>query len=347
MPSRRRRRRFWRSECGQSTAFVTAMLLVLMLFVATVADVGQAVNRRVALQVAADAGAYTGASVMAVGLNNIAYWNKWIQTAWAAMTWGILGMSFSYLECDTSKSLADLYNGVRDFLGILIGLINFSFMTIPALEARRVSVYNLADLTPREMQRGRISFAQYFESFGEFQEVPIPARRNFIPLPTFGQGDSDWGLYRLEQVPNGTSARGHIPATSGSRRNATWVCIPKYPPPFDVPFRSSSFDVWYRKRDGDGVFYYVWIVRARATTALMFDSLFGGNIIPAMTAVAVAKPVGGSVERGESEYKAKMVQVKKAMVTSFLPGALPGIIRDPYRNNRLPGIGGTLRPVTH
>ena len=59
----------WRSDRGQSTAMIIVMLNVFILFVALVANVGQAVNRRVALQVVADAGAYTGATKMAEGLN--------------------------------------------------------------------------------------------------------------------------------------------------------------------------------------------------------------------------------------------------------------------------------------
>ncbi|MBI1874756.1 MAG: Tad domain-containing protein [Acidobacteria bacterium] len=62
-----------RGQSGQSTAMVVTMLFLLMLFVGVVVDVGQAVNRRIALQIVADTGAYTGASVMAVGLNQIAY----------------------------------------------------------------------------------------------------------------------------------------------------------------------------------------------------------------------------------------------------------------------------------
>src|SRR5580704_10285316 len=74
------------SERGQSTAFVASMLFVMMLFVAVVANVGQAVNRRIALQIVADAGAYTGASIMATGLNQLAFWNAALQYTWAIFT---------------------------------------------------------------------------------------------------------------------------------------------------------------------------------------------------------------------------------------------------------------------
>ena len=51
----------WRSARGQSTALIITMLWLFVLFVGMVAVVGQAVNRRIALQIVADSGAYTGA----------------------------------------------------------------------------------------------------------------------------------------------------------------------------------------------------------------------------------------------------------------------------------------------
>ena len=73
----------WRDERGQMTALVLPLLFVLVLFVAVVANVGQAVNRRIALQVLADTTAYTGGSVMATGMNHLAYWNRQLQRAYA------------------------------------------------------------------------------------------------------------------------------------------------------------------------------------------------------------------------------------------------------------------------
>ena len=54
----------------------------LTMFVALVVNVGQMVNRRVALQLVADAGAWTGATVQAVQLNHYAFWSRQVQNAY-------------------------------------------------------------------------------------------------------------------------------------------------------------------------------------------------------------------------------------------------------------------------
>ena len=49
----------------------------MTMFVGTMVNVGQAINRRMALQIAADAGAWTGATNMAIGMNALADVNEW------------------------------------------------------------------------------------------------------------------------------------------------------------------------------------------------------------------------------------------------------------------------------
>jgi Flp pilus assembly protein TadG len=78
-------RRSWQDERGQTFVFVLTILFALFLIVAMSVNIGQAVNRRIMLQIAADAGAFTGASEMARGMNTIAEVNLRIQRAWAAM----------------------------------------------------------------------------------------------------------------------------------------------------------------------------------------------------------------------------------------------------------------------
>ena len=59
-------------------------------------------------------------------------------------------------------------------------------------------------------------------------------------------------------------------------------------------------------------YLFVWRVREKQPTkALFFDTFFGPNAMPRMTAVAVAKAVGGDVHRGLSRYRAKMIPVSK------------------------------------
>ncbi len=76
MPSSRAR---YRSQRGQSTALVITMLMVFVMFTSMVVNVGQAVNRKIALQMVADAGAFTGGTRMAEALNYISFANGVIQ----------------------------------------------------------------------------------------------------------------------------------------------------------------------------------------------------------------------------------------------------------------------------
>jgi hypothetical protein len=89
--------------------------------------------------------------------------------------------------------------------------------------------------------------------------------------------------------------------------------------------------LWYKKNGTD---YFVWHVKAPRTKALFFDSLFGGDSIPAMRAVAAAKPTEGSIQRGDSNYVAKMVPVRKTMIA-------PAIF-----DNMLTGLF-KVRPILH
>src|SRR4051812_28843885 len=76
---------------GQASVMAVTFPFLLILFVGIVVNIGQMVNRRVALQVVADAGAYTGATVMAVQLNAMARWNYEIQQEWASLTRATMG----------------------------------------------------------------------------------------------------------------------------------------------------------------------------------------------------------------------------------------------------------------
>src|SRR5262249_25651988 len=119
-----RRMRRWQSTRGQSPAMVIVMLWVLILFVALVANVGQAVNRRVALQVVADAGAYTGATKMAEGMNYIAYANGTIQDYWALATdaWAVNTAAFD--TCAGFDAINEMYEGLYQAMNIPIQIID-------------------------------------------------------------------------------------------------------------------------------------------------------------------------------------------------------------------------------
>jgi hypothetical protein len=87
-------------------------------------------------------------------------------------------------------------------------------------------------------------------------------------------------------------------------------------------------------------YIFVWRVKeTRPTRALFFDSFFGPDAIPAMTAVAVAKAVGGDVHRGRSRYRAKMVPVSRYSLTG-------GVIQDKLaREGRI--LPNPIRMIVH
>ena len=90
---------------------VVVLLWVLILFVALVANVGQAVNRRIALQVVADSGAYSGASKMAEGMNHIAYANGVIQDFYGLATWAWAVNTAALSTCAGFDGINNAYKG--------------------------------------------------------------------------------------------------------------------------------------------------------------------------------------------------------------------------------------------
>ena len=306
------------SERGQSTALVTSMLMVMMLFVGVVVDVGQAVNRRIGVQIVADTGAYTGAAVMATGLNQLAYWNARLQDAWAAFTaLHITAFAGRFSECDYADAVENLYSVAWNGFNAAFQLVNYVYANYPYMEAKRVSLYNINDLFPGEA--ANFEFSEWSTST---EDGIIWPQRDFLTLMS------------VDDVPDGTSPSGFVPGTISSKKSLTYVCG-SFPPP-RLEIRDRDYKVWYEKAD-DTVKYFVWIVKAPRTKALLFDSLFGGDIIPAMKAAAVAKPVGGEIKGGDSDYVTKMELLSKVMTFSIDGQA--AILDDKYDRG--------FRPVEH
>ncbi|MBI2834477.1 MAG: pilus assembly protein [Acidobacteria bacterium] len=318
------RRRLVESQLGQTTAMVTAMLFALILAVSVVANVGQAINRRVALQMVADAGAFTGATCMSVGLNNMAKINRWIHYAWTAYTWALVGCTIAGATCKCFNGATSAYNATWNAFNAMYQVISKGFSALPYDEARRVSEYNVADLFPGE--KSKFKYQEYSTPADPmWQETMIPLwKRDLLDVMS------------TKEVPDGSYPK-DLPAVFGSFKSRTIPCVDFIGPiPYPSVTTLNPSGVWYEK-DGTDTKYFVWIVTSPATKAFMFDNLFGPNAIPKMRAVGVAKPVGGEIKTGENDYVTKMVPVSKAMVTS-------GFIYDSKYN---PRFGPPVRPVTH
>jgi hypothetical protein len=345
---RRSRRRRGRGESGQTTAFVLTLLMAFVLIVAMVVNVGQALNRRIALQVVADAGAYTGASVMATGMNHLAYWNRQIQR-----TWGMLSFVSAHFQryklgpfptCEFYSNWFFVLQYYRAHTHYLAAYANFS--SLLSRRPEEVSDANVRHLFPGEK-------LTYSETAPPSQEtgVLLPGRvPAVIVAPGFARNGTtpvtashDWAVETDYDVFPFFDTRGNffsrflVADLEDSWNLKTWTCW-QYIPPIEVIISPVFFYVtpWYRLED-IGVFppyHFVWIVRAKPTRARMFDQFFGPNAVPAMTAVAVAKPLGGDILKGESKYRAKMVPVARVA-----PGGV-AVVRDSYYDR-------PARPVLH
>ena len=304
-------------ERGQSTAMIVSMLFLLVLFVGMVANVGQAVNRRIALQTLADAGAFTGATVMGVAMNQIAYWNKWLMYLWDAYSALMSPAIYAhvYPSCELADSLTSAYKGGWWLIYGAMQFINFGFDGKAVGDAAHVTDFNARDLFPSEVGNGvdpdhQIQWGEPTLGLAPTSDSPLQE----LPILSAGPGGArDLGLVvYLENVDDGTNDEtlGLIPSRT---HIGGYVCIRSCGPFCAYPtWESQDVDVWQRKKR-ESPLIFVWAVRAPKTKAVAFDWLFGPDAIPEMTAVAAAKPIGGSIEKAKEEYVAKMVPVDKAM----------------------------------
>lgn len=311
------------------------MLWVLILFVALVANVGQAVNRRIALQVVADAGAYTGATRMAEGLNYMAFANGTIQEAWAYTTyeWNY-GSFLSLYACEAYDAAYGTYMGAASVPSTSFWAINSGYGGLeggssagPYSEAIRVSKYNAADLFPGE----DLGYAEV-DTSGDFVMNPVPRDPGLL-----------MAVVPVEEgtKPNSSPEASDPPPPAplfqqlgpGYEMNKTVWChascglFCRYPTQ-----RSYYFLPWYKKVVPT-TRYFSWIVTAPQTQSMMFDWFFGPNAVPEMKAIAVARPVGGDIEKGQPRYVAQMVPTSRVVF-----GGVAQDYHSPY---------GPLRQVTH
>ena len=177
-----------------------------------------------------------------------------------------------------------------------------------------------------------------------------PLDGNIVVLPLrrgerLYTGNHAWSRETLDQpiAEFGVNTVGRLPwATSRAGSGyESWRCVTYIPPAtiisFVIPMPGFS---GIKLQTPGRPYIFVWRVKEiRPTRALFFDRFFGPNAVPAMTAVAVAKAVGGDVHRGRSRYRAKMVPVSRY-------GFSAGFIRDPAaRPGRV--LPNPLRQIVH
>jgi hypothetical protein len=108
-----------------------------------------------------------------------------------------------------------------------------------------------------------------------------------------------------------------------------WIC---YTPPWSITSKNGTFNLWHKKKKSDQVTRFYWWVTAEPVDALVLPDLFPQ--VPRMTAVALAKPVGGKVENKnffqfdkDAKYVAKMIPLSTIDPTFVdLSGGFPGTV---------------------
>lgn len=299
---------FRRDERGQIVPMVTVMLPVLLLFVALVVNVGQAVNRRVAVQLMADTSAFSGATTMAVHLNRMAWANRQIQRGWVIV--GIAtGMYFwTPVTCGTVTWVPGVYNQLADGMKLLIDVFNRTGNARSMNWARNVAfgdTGNGPELFPGE----------YRQFTGKFWTSPgVLSEDNVLPAAL----DYIEPLVELEDVPSDTDPNVDFFGDTGLFGSATsdsWGCPYVYVfgfpiPPFPIQNQSERYTTWYQEKDDSKPQTFLAEITAPPTPARLFPNVFGN--IPEMVAIGAARPTGGSIKEGNAEYIVQVVPVASA-----------------------------------
>ncbi len=296
-------------EKGQTTLFVLCSFMVFFMLFALVANVGQAVNRRVMLQMVADAGAFTGASTQATVLNTISEFNQIIDTSWDVATALMLYWTFQF--CGVDDAIGAVYRIIETVMSIMIRVSNHGGAVWALMEAEMVTRQNIRDLFPDG------SVHTPLESFGGLLSSPsslgMGASHIINMQKAWPSLFSGFATVRLEQ----------------ESVTKNWIC---YTPPFSVSSKSGTFNLPWEKSDPDEVTRFYWWVSADAVDALVLPRKswmpFGFPQVPAMTAVALAKPIGGDVEPDEngSEYVARLIPLSTIdAIFIDLGGSLPSL----------------------
>ena len=308
--SRRLRNRLG-DERGQTTLFVLCSFMTFFLLFAMVANVGQIVNRRVMLQMVADAGAFTGASAQATAMNTISEFNNYIDIAWTVTQVLMLGFTIHY--CGADDAITGAYQAIEGILSILIEVTNYGGAAWALMEAEFVTRENIKSLFPDGSVKTPI------QSFGGLLDSPGSASMGVSHIVNMKKA---WpSLFSGFKIVN-------IKQESVTKY---WIC---YSYPINVEFKNKDFNLPWEKETDDEITRFYWWVTAKEVDALVLPQSswpFGFPKVPEMTAVALAKPVGGDIEPGGkgAKYVAKMLPLSTINPTFVnLSGGLSGLMAE-------------------
>ena len=282
------------SERGQSTPFFLCFLVLMTVMVGTMVNVGQAINRRMALQILADAGAWTGATNMAIGMNGLAKVNGWRHDIEPVASVGVPIAGLIGLD-DVMQKIFEVGTTIINFvdMGIQIG-----YAKIPYDEAARVTFYTAHDLFPGEQLEWFEGFRPGLISNGSDQvgnEVPFTKSR---PTVCTDQPFLDETFFLMPCLVDEEPIK-----------NTVHYIEPCFPLGYCPT--SYTYVKWYEK--SDEIISFIWVVRAPEAKPIFnpFD-VFGDDAIPSMVAAAHAKPLGGTIESSDDDYRVKMMPLTSA-----------------------------------
>ncbi|MBZ5553866.1 MAG: Tad domain-containing protein [Acidobacteriia bacterium] len=257
------------NERGQTTIFFIAAFWTLFLFLAFVVNLGEAINRRVKLQMVADAGAWTGASKQASELNGLSDLNDYehnfvfIPAALLSSYWTLT------LEplADISDILWEVGNPIYKGLFEIKDQLGNENAASAAIE---VTNYNVKELFPKESV-------------------------DYVSNPV---------LYAAAEL---------IEKDKVSKMEGENTYYIGYTPPWTFTTHGAIdlSTVWYKAKKGHETVNFFWWAHVSETGAPVLPSVFR---LPAMTAVALAKPTNGELDpEGDAHsngYSTRMLPMK-------------------------------------
>jgi hypothetical protein len=255
-----------RGERGQTTIFFVAAFWTLFLFLAFVVNLGQAINRRVLLQMVADAGAWTGAAKQAQVLNSLSDLNDY-EKNFIYTPAQILSVNWT-VTIEPAGEIANTLWSIGNMIYKIAFKLRNQLGNMEAVSAAiAVTQKNNDSLFPNDSL-----------------DYPKPA-----------------AAYALTELIK-TKAVEKMAGSSTEFVGLYWIGANTYNPDLS--------EVWYIADSNHKKVNFLWWVKAPETGGPVLPTIFR---IPAMTAVALAKPTNGSLDPEDSGnahsngYKARMI----------------------------------------
>lgn len=266
-----------KAEEGQTTIFFIAAFWTLFLFLAFVVNLGQAINRRVLLQMIADSGAWTGAAKQAQVLNSLSDYNDLEKNIIYTPT-QIMSGDFTV----TIEPLGELANTLWS-IGNNIYKVAFTLRNqLGNFEAASAAVAVTQKNNSRLFPNESLSY-------------PNPA-----------------ALYMAAKLME-TKKVQKMAGASTTFVGLYWIGANTYNPDLS--------EVWDIADDNHKIVNFLWWVKAPEVGGSVLPGIFR---IPAMTAVALAKPTNGSLDPEDTSgahsngYVARMIPLSYLSKSDYM-----------------------------